>query len=978
MNHIANGPGVPPTPTSGGADETTRDGTSRDAGASTRVQTAIAADPTPHLEALFHASPTGISVTVNRVFRVVNDRLCELTGYRRDELLGQPTRLLHPSDAANDAVAAALYPQLARDGVARIDAQLRRKDGQIIDVALCLAPLYPNDPEQGVIATVLDVTGYRRAQSLLQTRVDLSEEVARGDRDAFFRIALGQALAATRSTTALLRLFGTGDETPRLEVLAAVGRDGAVQVSLLVEGAASEHDPAFDNRPLARCRRCSDAALLGRCPGGSAPDDARPDTRELAVPLIHGETVAAVLAVADKPVDYVDDETEYLRQLASMAADGIDALEARAAQRAAEARSRLAIEAVSDGVWDWDIANGRIAVNEAYLRMLGLNPKPPVVEMDRWRELAHPDDQERVLDEVEAALASGGVIQSEYRMRAADGTWRRILSRGRVAERDADGRPLRMVGIHTDVTELRRTQTDLETARARLEVALEGGDLGLYEVDLISGLADVDERYLSQLGLPPGDKITAERWQELLHPDDRKRLEKTTADVFAGRINRLDSEYRMRHAAGGWRWILDRWRVHARDENGKVLRAAGVHLDITERKEAEAALADLNRTLEERVAERTAEVRQQAAQLRALASELSRTERRERQRLARILHDHIQQLIVAAQMQLEWIAREADPQRLQSAAQGVRRALDEALEASRSLSVELSPPVLQEAGLIGGLNWLVSRMRDQHGFNVRFRADTSADPADEETRLMLFECARELLLNAVKHAGVGHAEVALTRPGDDEIRLIVSDRGSGFDPDVVKRRKPEETSFGLFSIQERLAHLGGVTDIESAPGRGTRVSLVVPVAEPAPAKPDPAGSAKHSHGLAIRRRPDACRVLIVDDHQIVREGLAGLLRFESDIEVVGTAADSARAIELTAELKPDVVIMDVNLGDGVDGVEATRRVRAIRPVVKVIGLSMHLDEDVARAMREAGAVDYLTKGGPSEGLIEAIRGCRAH
>jgi PAS domain S-box-containing protein len=547
-----------------------------------------------------------------------------------------------------------------------------------------------------------------------------------------------------------------------------------------------------------------------------------------------------------------------------------------------------------------------------------------------------------------------------------------------VAERDADGRARRMIGTHSDVTALRRAESDLQSALARLEVAVEGGDLGLYEVNLIAGEAKVNERYLTQLGLPPDDNMTVERWESLLHPDDRERLRQTTADVFSGRLNSLSSEYRMRHAAGGWRWFLDRWRVYARDEQGRVLRAAGVHLDITERKEAEAALAELNRTLEERVAERTAEVHQQAAQLRALASELSRAERRERQRLARTLHDHVQQLIVAAQMQVDWMAREADPERLQSAAQGVRRALDEALEASRSLTVELSPPVLQEAGLIGGLNWLVPRMRDQYGLSVRFRADTSAEPEDEETRLLLFECARELLLNAVKHAGIDRAEIALMRPGDDEIRLIVSDEGSGFDPDVVRRRKPQDTSFGLFSIQERLTHLGGQTDIESAPGRGTRVTLTVPVIEAPPAAATaPARQGQPRNGIALRRPPDACRVLIVDDHQIVREGLAGLLQFESDIEVIGAAADGVRAIELTAALKPDVVIMDVNLGPGIDGVEATRRVCTVHPSVKVIGLSMHLDADVANAMRQAGAVGYLTKGGPSEGLLEAIRTCRA-
>ena len=122
----------------------------------------------------------------------------------------------------------------------------------------------------------------------------------------------------------------------------------------------------------------------------------------------------------------------------------------------------------------------------------------------------------------------------------------------------------------------------------------------------------------------------------------------------------------------------------------------------------------------------------------------------------------------------------------------------------------------------------------------------------------------------------------------------------------------------------------------------------------------------------LRGKRKACRVLIVDDHEIMREGLRGLLQFESGIEVVGEAADGLQAVERTRELKPDVVIMDVNLGE-MTGVETTGRILAENPATKIIGLSMHVDGQVAAAMREAGAAVYLTKGGPAEDLIAAIR-----
>ncbi len=124
------------------------------------------------------------------------------------------------------------------------------------------------------------------------------------------------------------------------------------------------------------------------------------------------------------------------------------------------------------------------------------------------------------------------------------------------------------------------------------------------------------------------------------------------------------------------------------------------------------------------------------------------------------------------------------------------------------------------------------------------------------------------------------------------------------------------------------------------------------------------------------RVPGGLRVLIVDDHKIMREGLRELLHLEKDMKVVGEAENGQQALQLAHELHPDVVVMDVNLGDAMNGVEATRRIHAENPDIVVVGLSMHSDPDVAEDMRDAGAAAYLPKGGPSVDLVKAIRSCR--
>jgi PAS domain S-box-containing protein len=625
------------------------------------------------------------------------------------------------------------------------------------------------------------------------------------------------------------------------------------------------------------------------------------------------------------------------------------------------------------GSWQWEVERDLVTWSDELFRIFGRDPASPAPSFAEHHQLYFPQDMARLQNAVERALAKAEPYELELRARRCDGGTRYCHAVG-FPEVDADGRVFRLYGFLQDNTELFLAQQETRKLFYDQTAILDNIPAYIYFKDRENKIIRVSNSVARITGLPKHE--IEGRHSSEIYPEMADSYWADDLEVIRTGTPKMGIVEALPLADGTSRW-LQTDKVPYFGDAGEVEGVIVLATDITERKVAEEELAELNRLLERRVAERTAVVARQAQQLRALAFSLTQAEQLERKRIAKLLHDHLQQLIVAAQMQLERTARGANPVRTQLAAQSAVKALQEALEVSRSLTVELCPPVLYDVGLAGGLDWLERRMREQHGLSVQLHVDPAAEPDGEEARLLLFECARELLLNVVKHADAEHVDLTLARPAPAEIHLKVADDGKGFDPDVLTERRPDATHFGLFSIQERMAHLGGRVELESAPGQGASITIVLP--NVAGAAPEARSETDRPHGaipVPVGEHARRYRVLIVDDHRIVQEALARLLQGEPDIDVVGGAANGTQAVALAKELSPDVVVMDINLGPGTDGIEATRRVLAAKPGIKVIGLSMHLAEDVAAAMVDAGATIHLSKGGPPEDLIDAIRKCR--
>ena len=235
-----------------------------------------------------------------------------------------------------------------------------------------------------------------------------------------------------------------------------------------------------------------------------------------------------------------------------------------------------------------------------------------------------------------------------------------------------------------------------------------------------------------------------------------------------------------------------------------------VYDDITERKHAESKLLEYQE------------------KLRSLASELSLVEERERRSIATDLHDQIGQTLSVIKMRcFDLRANEQDPDILRQIDE-IKELVKQTIQDTRSLTFELSPPVLYELGLVAAIDWLAEEFQRKHRLQCTVESDKKSKPLSQDIEIVLFRSVRELLINIVKHAGANKVKITI-RVNKKNLRIRVTDDGRGFSPETKPSRAYKDQQFGLFNITERIRHLGGGLEVDSQKGKGTMVTLVAPL-----------------------------------------------------------------------------------------------------------------------------------------------------
>jgi len=362
--------------------------------------------------------------------------------------------------------------------------------------------------------------------------------------------------------------------------------------------------------------------------------------------------------------------------------------------------------------------------------------------------------------------------------------------------------------LQTKLTELEVANNDLKNLLDSSDVATICLDRGLAIKWFTPATRAVLNIIVTDLGRPIGDLASTLAGESLVR-DARAVLE---------RLVPIETELQSEKG----RWFIRR-AIPYRTEEERIEGVIVTFTDVTgSRRAAEAAIdarKAMTSSLEDRVRDRTVLVR-------SLAAELALAEERERQAIARDLHDDLGQVLNVAKLKLDSLLRSGGDSAMEERLRELGELVAQASRSVRSLTFQVSPPVLTELGLVPALQWLGEEMQRGHGIAVEVEDDGAVKPLGQAARSLLFRAVRELLINVSKHAKVTSARVE-TQRNNGALVVTVSDAGVGFDAAQVLG--PSPPGFGLLSVRERLEFIGGTTEITSVPGRGTVVTLVVPL-----------------------------------------------------------------------------------------------------------------------------------------------------
>ncbi|MBL8216681.1 MAG: PAS domain S-box protein [Bryobacterales bacterium] len=634
-----------------------------------------------------------------------------------------------------------------------------------------------------------------------------------------------------------------------------------------------------------------------------------------------------------------------------------------AAQRALEESERrltLFAKAANDALWEWDPETGRVWRNEAFSVLLGEPADNP--DFGWWLERVHPDDRDRAERQFRDSLSGISTFHVKYRLRRFNGEYATVLDRAYV-DRDADGRVRRVVGAITDITPLARAEEALQEQMEQFRRVFDEGPLGIALVDSAGRLVRVNPQLCQMLGFS-SEELLAMSLQDLTHPEDLELTLTGVRQLFSGERPRFQVERRC-CCKNGMLWVSITGTV-LRSHDGTPRWMLGMVEDITERRAVDEQL---------RVARERAEAASAAKS--AFLAQVSHEIRTPMNGLLGMLALLSTAGLTPEQQQLLDTA--------QKAGDGLLRIINDILDLTRyhhgKLVIQPSPCSLSQ--MLAELQALYRPQTEQKNVTFVTMLDPDIPPWVLADSGRLRQVLMNLLSNAFRFTDQGSVKlrVRCLDMAPLAVEFSISDTGSGIPEQALSSvfeafselsaetsRSIGGTGLGLAIVKQLVTLMGGVVQVQSTLGAGTRFWFTLPLeaAQPPPPTGDrkPAGLGKPLQGR---------RVLLVEDNLINQKvGYALLTGLGVDVEVAASGLD---AVIRCQHSRYDLVLMDCTMPI-MDGFEAARRIRALAgpgarvPIVALTALAF--DEDRQRCL-DAGMNDFLAKPVDRASLLSVIQ-----
>jgi PAS domain S-box-containing protein len=383
-----------------------------------------------------------------------------------------------------------------------------------------------------------------------------------------------------------------------------------------------------------------------------------------------------------------------------------------------------------------------------------------------------------------------------------------VVSTRWALQTDENGRPSGILVIDRDITQQKRAEQATIAAWRFAESITDTIQESLLVLDEDLRVVSANQTFYRTFGLAR-EEIEGRLIYELgNHQWDIPELRKLLEDILphSSSFESYEVEHDFEHI-GRRTMLLNARQIYRQSQQTQMILLAIV--DITLRKEQERKIQEHQR------------------ELATLTEELLLTEERERRRLALLLHDSIGQSLAFSKREIG-VLQKSTRDEVRQALEYVKEQIDDAIRQTRSLTFELSPTTLHTFGLEAAVEELAEQYAQRGGFQCRFEATEEDKPLSEQIKALLYRASRELLTNISKHAQASNVFIRIDRV-DESIRIVIKDDGKGFDVARLEQVIHQQQGFGLFSIRERLTHVGGTFAIESAPGKGTKVTLVAPL-----------------------------------------------------------------------------------------------------------------------------------------------------